>query len=40
MYDIISIYPKQTEAEKAEIKAAAARAIYIALTQYIKEAEE
>lgn len=40
MYTVINTYPKLTEAEAAETKASAARAIHIQLTQYIKENKE
>ncbi len=40
MYEIINTVPVLTEAESAEHKAAAARAIHITLIQLIKESEE
>lgn len=40
MYKITNTYPKLTEAEIAELKLAAARAVHSTLTQYLKENEE
>ena len=40
MYTVINTYPKLTEAETAETKASAARAIHTQLTQYLKENKE